>query len=182
MIAEAKKALRSAVRAMTDDFPQSYIDESNRIITEKFLASAEYKKAKRIFAYYSVGREVDTREIILRALSDGKTVALPISLARSKMIFREIKDLDHMKAGIYGIPEPDFTCSHIECHSGDLVIVPAMCCDAEGNRLGRGAGYYDRFLDSCDCVSVCLMRARLMNENIPVDDNDRKVSLVISEK
>ena len=177
----AKRALRSVIKAKTEEFPQSYIDESNKKIAENFLASAEYKKADRIFAYYSVGREVDTREIILRALADGKTVALPVSLARSKMIFREIRDLDHMKAGIYGIPEPDFTCRHIECTDTDLLIVPALCCDAEGNRLGRGAGYYDRFLDSHNCVSVCLMRSRLMNESVPVDKNDRKVQRVISE-
>ena len=115
MIGDAKKALRLEMKAKIEELPQSYIDESDKIITEKFLSSSSYAAAKRIFAYYSVGREVDTREIILRALADGKTVALPVSLARSKMIFREIKDLDHMKPGIYGIPEPDLTCGHIEC-------------------------------------------------------------------
>ncbi len=177
----AKRALRSAVKAKTDEFPQSYIDESNRRITEKFLNSTEYKRAKRVFAYYSVGREVDTHEIILRALADGKQVALPVSLAGSKMIFREVRDLDHMKPGIYGIPEPDFTCSHIECRDDDLLIVPALCCDYEGNRLGRGAGYYDRFLDSHNCVAVCLMRSKLMNEPVPTDENDRRVQFVINE-
>ena len=181
MMNEAKKALRGVIKAKTDEFPQSYIDESNKIIQEKFLSSEAYAKSRRIFAYYSVGREVDTHGIISQALADGKTVALPVSLARSKMIFREIKDLDHMKAGIYGIPEPDFSCAHIECQPGDLLIVPAMSCDAEGNRLGRGAGYYDRFLDSHDCVSVCLIRSKLMNDDIPVDENDRKVQIVISE-
>lgn len=181
MMNEAKRALRNAVKAKTDEFPQSYIDKSNESIRDKFLGSPMYADAKRIFAYYSVGREVDTVGIIERALSDGKTVALPVSLAGSKMIYREIKDLDHMKPGIYGIPEPDFTCAHIECRDGDLVIVPAMCCDAEGNRLGRGAGYYDRFLDSHNCVSVCLMREKLMHESIPTDDFDRKVQFVISE-
>ena len=178
----AKRALRSDVKAQIDEFPQSYIDESDRVITEKFLACGEYKNADRVFAYYSIGREVDTREIILSALNDGKRVALPVSLAGSKMIFREVHDLDHMKPGIYGIPEPDFTCGHMEPRDGDLVIVPALACDAEGNRLGRGAGYYDRFLDSFDCMSICLIRSKLMEYEIPIDDNDRKVRKVICEK
>ena len=178
----AKRALRSAMKAKIDEFPQSYIDESNKKITEKFLASEEYRRANRIFAYYSVGREVDTREIILRALQEGKRVALPVSLAGSKMIFREIHDMDHMKPGIYGIPEPDFTCGHIDCRDGDLIVVPALSCDSEGNRLGRGAGYYDRFLDSHNCVSVCLIRCEQMNDCIPTDGNDRKVQIVINEK
>ena len=180
-MSEAKKALRSALKARTEELPQSYIDESDRRITEKFLNGKEYAAAKRIFAYYSVGREVDTKEIILRALAEGKRVALPVSLAGSKMIFREIQDFDHMKPGIYGIPEPDFTCGHIECLPDDLVLVPALSCDTQGNRLGRGAGYYDRFLDSHDCVSVCLIRSKLMNEDIPIDDNDRRVQIVINE-
>ncbi|MDO4816200.1 MAG: 5-formyltetrahydrofolate cyclo-ligase [Bacillota bacterium] len=179
---EAKRMLRSAVKAKINELPESYICESNSKIREKFLASEEYKSSNCIFAYYSVGREVDTREIILRALQDGKRVALPVSLAAGKMIFREIHDLDHMKPGLYGIPEPDLSCRHIECGDGDLIIVPALSCDSRGNRLGRGAGYYDRFLENHNCVSVCLIRSRQMNDNIPTDKYDRRVQIVINEK
>ena len=177
-----KKTLRALVRAQTEALPQSYLDEADRAIMQKLLESHEYKSAERVFAYYSVGREVSTHKIIERALSDGKRVALPVSLPGGKMLFREIRDTECLRPGAYGIPEPDESCAPMECRSGDLVLVPAVSCDAKGSRLGRGAGYYDRFLQDRDCVSVCLMRSALMQESIPTDAHDVPVKLVINEK
>lgn len=179
---QPKADARTQVRMLEKLLPQEYIDEADRAIVQKFLNSEEYKNAERIFAYYAVGRETPTQEIIRKALSDGKRVALPVSHPKGIMEFREIHDLVHLKPGRYGIPEPDESCRPMDCRDGDLVIVPALSCDKNGNRLGRGAGYYDRFLACRDCLSVCLMRTKLMRDDIPMEAHDQRVKIVINEK
>lgn len=182
MIREAKKALRREILKKIGELPQSYIDYSDSVIREKLLACDEYLSAERIFAYCSIDREVDTREIISHALHDGKRVALPVSLPHGRMIFREISDFGHFTEGAYGIPEPDESCPEAEPRRCDIILVPALSADAEGNRLGHGAGYYDRFLERYDFLcSICLIRAELMTEHIPTEETDRRVSRVLNE-
>lgn len=63
----------------------------------------------------------------------------------------------------------------------DIIIVPALCCDRYGNRLGHGAGYYDRYLAHSEAFSVCLCRKALIEEKLPTEDTDIAVSLVLSD-
>ena len=69
----------------------------------------------------------------------------------------------------------------MEPGAGDIVIVPALCCDMEGYRLGRGGGYYDRMLPGCPASSVCLCRERLLQKNLPREWNDFPVDIVVTE-
>lgn len=180
-INEEKIELRMKIRSALAAFPQEYIDLSNERIAENVIKSDAFKNAKRIFAYCSVDREVSTEKIITEALRSGKTVALPVSLAKSQMIFREIKSLDGLKIGRYGIPEPDDSCPELICTEEDLALVPALCCDRKLNRLGNGAGYYDRWLRKYKPFSICLCREALMQDVLPTDEFDYKISAYANE-
>lgn len=180
-INDEKIELRVKIRQLLEELPQDYIDLSDERIAENVINSEAFKSAKRIFAYYSVDREVGTEKIILEALRQGKEVALPVSLAKSRMVFREVKNLDLLKVGRYGIPEPDDNCPELECGEADLALVPALCCDREFNRLGNGAGYYDRWLRANRPYSICLCRAQLMQDKVPTDEFDFKVDAYVNE-
>lgn len=169
------------IRKELSELPQSYIDESNERIAEIVIGSEAFKNAERIFAYCSVDREVATEKIILEALRQGKTVALPVSLVKSKMLFREIKSLEGLKIGRYGIPEPTDDCPELFCTENDLALVPALCCDRSFNRLGNGAGYYDRWLRANRPFSVCLCREMLMQDKVPTDEYDFRVCAYANE-
>lgn len=169
------------IRKELSELPQSYIDESNECIAEIVIASEAFKNAERIFAYCSVDREVATEKIIIEALRQGKTVALPVSLVKSKMLFREIKSLEGLKIGRYGIPEPTDDCPELFCTERDLALVPALCCDRSFNRLGNGAGYYDRWLRANRPFSVCLCREMLMQDEVPTDEYDFRVCAYANE-
>ena len=180
-INEEKIELRMKIRKELAAFPQEYIDFSNERIAETVIRSESFQNAKRIFAYCSVDREVSTEKIISEALKLGKTVALPVSLAKSQMIFREIKSLDGLRVGRYGIPEPTEDCPELICTEFDLALVPALCCDRQFNRLGNGAGYYDRWLRRYKPFSICLCREEFMQDSIPTDEFDFKVSAYANE-
>lgn len=180
-INDEKIELRMKIREELQELPQDYIDMSDECIAENVINSEAFKNAERIFAYCSVDREVRTDRIILEALRQGKTVALPVSLVKSRMVFREIKSLDGLVVGRYGIPEPDESCPEILCCEDDLALVPALCCDRYFNRLGNGAGYYDRWLRANRPYSICLCRAKLMQDRVPTDEFDFKVNAYANE-
>lgn len=176
-----KKALRAQKRSELEALPQEYIAQSDAAIEARLLSLPEYIAAKRVFVYFSVGREVKTQGIIARALADGKKTALPVCEEDYKMSFRLISDMRELSPGKFGIPEPAPDAQELTPQAGDIMIVPALCCDTLGNRLGHGAGYYDRYLAQCDCFTVCLCRKRMLESTVPTEPTDIAVSFVLTE-
>lgn len=175
-----KKALRAEMRAMLVSLDEAYLAESGEGIAETLFSMPEYASAKRIFAYISVGREIPTERIISRSVGLGKRVYTPISHAGGEMDFADISAGLH--PGMYGIPEPVATAEVALPGEGDLIVVPALCCGADGTRLGQGGGYYDRYLaKNHDAVSVCVCRERMLRESIPTEWNDIRPDYVITE-
>lgn len=182
MSASADKAeLRRRVLCAIAELSQDYIERSDAAILEKLLRHPAYASAKAVFAYASVGREVSTAALLDRALSDGKLLALPVILPGGQMEFRRVLSSGELRPGRFGIPEPPECRETVVPRRGDIVIVPALCCDSRGNRLGHGAGYYDRFLSECSAASVCLCRRLLMQDAVPAQKHDVKVSFVLTD-
>ena len=119
-----------------------------RIIKEKLFAAEEFQKAKIILFYASFDGEVDTFEMMKHAQNLGKKIALPITLKdKKKIIPALVEDLDSVDVGAYGIRQPNIESSQIlKVEDIDLAVVPGVAFDKKHNRLGRGQGYYDRFL------------------------------------
>ncbi len=109
----------------------------------------EFVEAKIILFYASFDGEVETSEMMKQAQRLGKKIALPASIkAQKKIIPTMIENFeDDLHAGAYGIKEPrGLQSKALDSRQIDLIIVPGLAFDRENNRLGRGAGYYDRFL------------------------------------
>lgn len=179
-IKEKKARLRLMKKVEISELSSEYIKQSDAAIAEKLRSLKEYKNAGVIFAYYSIGREVSTNELISSALRSGRRVALPVSGEAGEMYFRLVSNADELIPGKFGIPEPssgDIT----NPKENDIMIVPALCCDRANNRLGHGAGYYDRYLSEHKCFSVCLCRSRLLENSVPAESTDVRVNLVISD-
>jgi 5-formyltetrahydrofolate cyclo-ligase len=129
---------------------QSSIDRDNksREIADKLFAHAAFQKAQVILFYASLPGEVETFAMMERAIQLKKRVALPIIVRDQRKMIPILTDsLQGLENGTYGISEPRL---HADKALGvdqiDAVIVPGLAFDKANNRLGRGAGYYDRFL------------------------------------
>ena len=121
----------------------------NRSIFEKFLALPVFVRAKSILFYVSCKGEVDTFAMMDKAIELGKKVAVPLVVKEEKKIIPVvIATTKELKTGTYGIPEPckDNSFNRLRLQEIDLVVVPGVAFDRLGNRLGRGAGYYDRLI------------------------------------
>lgn len=157
------------------------ITSGNRAILSKLLSLPEFQCAERILTYLSVGNEVDTRELIAHCLSAGIPVALPRTEPQRRMSFALINSLENLSISAFGIPEPDSALPAIVPQRSDLVVVPALCYDERGFRLGHGGGYYDRYLESCPAVTVGLCREALLSARLPVQAHDVPVSVLVTE-
>ncbi|MCM8770895.1 MAG: 5-formyltetrahydrofolate cyclo-ligase [Candidatus Omnitrophica bacterium] len=119
--------------------------KSEKILTKLFRLE-KIKKAKTIMFYLDFDGEVKTAEMIKKALMMGKEIAVPVCSVKERQILPCKMGLETtLKKGPYGINEP-LKKEFVPLSKLDVVIVPGMAFDRQGNRLGRGKGYYDRFL------------------------------------
>ena len=180
-IEEKKDALRKTVRRIADTFGHQNIIEWSGEIAEKVFTLPEYKAAGTIFTFVGMDLEVDTRQIIQRAIADGKRVTVPKTFGKGIMVPCEIRGLHDLVPGRYGILEPYEGCQEVSPGSGDLILVPCLACDLEGMRIGHGAGYYDRFLAGSEATKAILCFDALVVESIPFTELDIRSDMVITE-
>ncbi len=122
--------------------------EKSRRILDKLFALKSIQQARTILFYASLPGEVETFAMIKKAIELKKRVALPIVMRNQRTLIPTVtQDMEDLIPGTYGILEPRHDANKAIAQQGlDAVIVPGLAFDKHNNRLGRGAGYYDRFL------------------------------------
>jgi 5-formyltetrahydrofolate cyclo-ligase len=180
-----KRQLRQLLLARRAALPAAVREEFSRRIACHLLALPEYHNADLVMAYADFRGEVPTRDLIARALAEGKRVALPrTDPGRRRLLPVEIGDPDgDLVPGAYGILEPGAGCRPVDARELDLVLVPGVGFTCGGQRLGYGGGYYDRFLARLrpDAVTVGLAYGVQLMDELPAGPHDRKVDMVITE-
>jgi len=178
-----KKTLRTEIKARIAAIDSDYITESDHAIAQNIVSLPEFVSASRVFTYLSIGREVDTREIIEHCLKIGKTLALPFNYENGAMSFACLDcPVDELRLGMFGIPTPSEASDKLIPEKGDIILVPALCYDEDFYRLGRGGGYYDRYLSTFRIFSVGLCREKQLLASVPTDEFDMRVDCIVTEK
>lgn len=183
-----QKSLRKETLAKRDRLSETERLQYSRQILKKVTALPEYQTADWILAYASFRSEVDTKELIDRALADRKRVLLP-KVEGSEMRFWEIRSREELKEGFRGIMEPEPDEKQIpekDAFRGQKVMMwmPGAAFDAKRNRIGYGGGYYDRYLagmPECELCTAALGFSCQIIEEIPVQRHDIAPDLVITE-
>lgn len=176
-----KKELRAVIAAEVAALSADYCEKADAAICEAVWESDLYRKAETMFCYIGTDREIDTRALLLRALRDGKRLALPLCTGKGIMEAREIRSLEDLVSGKFGIPAPGEHCPIVEPGEFDLVIVPCSTGNEKGQRLGYGGGFYDRYLGKTTCPRVLLCRKALAKSEIPVEEHDLVMDFFVSE-
>lgn len=176
-----KEILRRELINRLAALDKAYLAESDRRIIGRLIASPEYKSAKRIFSYYSVGKETDTHALIDSAKKDGKQVFIPAIISKGIMEFREYTGADDLQTGSMNIPEPSECAEAAVPELSDIIIVPGLAFDPSGARLGYGGGYYDRYLAHSSAFSIGLCRDLMLLSELPVESHDISVQCVLTE-
>lgn len=173
-----KEELRQQIKQLKRQFTPAQLEELSLPVLARLRPLLA--EAQTIMAYYSLPDEVCTHQLIDELVAEGKTVLLPKVLDDETMELRRYTGRHDLREGAFHIMEPIgalFTSSAI-----DIALIPGVAFDAFGHRLGRGRGYYDRFLSSqrtvpTELIGLCFDFQKV--PEVPVDANDIPVDLVI---
>ena len=175
-----KDTLRRQVRDRLSRMPEAARRQEDEALFASFLARPEAAQAKTLVLFYGVGAEPETARLFSPLLEQGKVIGLPRMLpGRGMQVHRYYPDRPLIPHP-FGIPEPEANAPVLTPEDIDLVLVPALCYDRRGFRLGMGGGYYDRWLARYHGMTVGLCRQELLFDRLPVLPHDRPVDLVIT--
>jgi 5-formyltetrahydrofolate cyclo-ligase len=183
-VEQKKKQIRNQIRQLLKTQEEEDRLRKSSLILDKLMATPEFQASKTILFYASFGGEVETFAMMKKAMALGKRVALPLILKDQRgMIPKLINNLEEdLENGPYGIRQPRaMAAGDLRAGELDLAIVPGLAFDRKGNRLGRGAGYYDRFLASLprDIPSIGLGFDFQLRDDLPVSGHDVPLSRII---
>lgn len=183
-VRERKSMLRAKYKKLRSECPANLKLRLDNAVAENFLRLEEYKSCKTLFTFVSMPIECDTHKIIERAFKDGKAVAVPKCRNKNgEMDFYYIASLDDLKKGCFSTLEPyPEKCGLAEDFSDALCIVPGLCFDFLGYRLGFGGGYYDRFLEKFSGVSVGICYSKCIEKELPRGVFDKQTDILVTEK
>lgn len=179
-----KAELRDHYKALRRSMSASVKARCDEQIARRVTMLWQYTHSQTLITYVSTPIEVDTHRIIEQALAAGKRVAVPRCVPGTRdMEFYFIEGLDELEPGTFGVlePRPDRRRLLTDVSRG-LCLVPALCYDWRGFRLGYGKGYYDRFLAGFGGHMVGLCYSDCVRRKLPHGRFDRPVELLVTER
>lgn len=180
---KSKAQIRKEVSEKLNNQAREEVLKRSEIIRKKLFSLPEFKKSKFVMLYASKDDEVNTGKMVGEALKMGKRVALPRCTSLKGIVPKEIRNTHtDLEKGIYGIHQPRKGQKNIDLEKINLVVVPGVAFDRKNRRLGRGKGYYDRFLKKLprNKISVGLAFDFQIVKNLPEGSHDVPVSKVIT--
>lgn len=186
--AEAKRLLRGRLKAELRAEPPTYFERAGVFALARLRVLPQWRAARAVFAFLSMRGEIETDGICRAVLDEGKALLIP-RVAGAELVFCRVSAADGPWAsGPFGIrePLPDSSAADPAMEAGPLlVLAPGLAFDERGGRLGRGKGYYDRFIRALRrsrsdtyVVGLCT-RVQLVAE-IPLGPNDEAVDMVLA--
>ena len=177
-----KQQLRKTIRQRKKQHSPEQRQAWSAEIERRLLAHPRIRAAQVVMLYYALPDEVDTRHLADALLAEGKTVILPKCVDDAHMEPRLYTGPADLAEGIFNLLEP-VGAPYADIHRIEVIVVPGMSFDDEGHRLGRGRGYYDRFLERLPeayTIGVCYHFQRV--DHVPTDPYDRAMDEVVSNR
>ncbi|MFV0363070.1 MAG: 5-formyltetrahydrofolate cyclo-ligase [Suipraeoptans sp.] len=180
-----KKQIRSTIIAKRNTLTEEQLASKSQIIREKIIISKEFQKAKHIMLFAAFGSELRLLPLIDIIIKLGKHPYFPVVDKDTMQIFPiEVKRSEDLLSGYYGIPEPNKKYFTPETYKQlDLVLTPAVAFDHQGNRLGYGAGFYDRFfpLLNKDIKKIGVAFHEQIVNSLPFEKHDIPLDTIITD-
>ena len=173
-----KAALRKHLLEKRDATSAELRDILSGKIHENLKKISSYTNSQNVACYFPIGSEVDTHDIMLNVLEQGKNLLLP-RIADDNLQFCVVTNLEKLEKGSFEIMEPKDNCKKAE--KIDCVLIPTVGVSKSGVRLGYGKGYYDRFLSLTDTIKISLTYSKQIVKSIPNDSHDVKIDWIVTE-
>lgn len=175
---------RERVRALTAADKAAAADALEKRVAEW----QSYKNAKAVACFAANLEEIDTEPLLRRILADGKTLLLPYVIQGAgdmgAMAMAPVSDLEKdLAEGAFGIREPVPEARNGGAPEPDLVLVPGLGFDLRGGRLGKGKGFYDRYLAETRALKAGVgFDVQISDKNLTLDAHDQLMDAVVTDK
>lgn len=179
-----KKSQRSFYSQKRKELDKTLKSRLDKMVFDRFTEAFEDFSDKIILMYVSNDFEVDTIKIIEFLLGKGIKTAVPRCKSDSNVMnFFFIESLSDLEVGHFGISEPKACCKKVENFKRSVCIVPAICFDKKGYRIGYGKGFYDRFFNEYGngITKIGLSYSDFIIDKISAEDNDISVDMILTE-
>ena len=180
-LAEKKRELRRLALGRRDALSASERAAASRAVCRSLEELPELRGAKTVLGYAAVGSECDLAALYASLAERGVTLAFPVCGEDGRM--EAFVPAGALVPGRFSIPEPDPAASRrLAPEELDAVLVPCAGFDAEGKRLGRGGGYYDRYLARCPQAAAILTAFETQRlAYVPFGEHDMSFSVLVTE-
>ena len=163
------------------------IDERDRVsheLIKKFLATEIYRESEIIMAYASMHDELQMAELFAACFADKKVLTIPLIVSKGEIRAVEVPNFDSLEMGAFNIQTVKQELrKFVEPAQIDCIIVPGAAFDLQCNRLGLGAGYYDRFLPKAvNAKKIALAYDFQLINSLPIEPHDAKIDAVFTPK
>lgn len=182
---ETKSKIRKEILIQRDKIPEKEHKRMSREIATNIHRLPEFIKASKVLLFVGYGSEPDTTILIEDCLKKGKRVFCPC-VCGEEMEFFEIRQLSDLKEGYKGILEPEAAePEKYVPEAQDFMLMPGTVFDMEGNRIGYGKGFYDRYLAggfTAPVAAAAFSMQFVENGRIPAEETDQKIHCIVTEK
>ncbi|MDD7592834.1 MAG: 5-formyltetrahydrofolate cyclo-ligase [Peptoniphilaceae bacterium] len=179
---EEKKHIRKDLKKRLKEMTPLEKARADARIVALIRKSDAYQNAASVFCFVSMPEEVDTHPLLDSILKEGKTLVVPRITGPGQMDLVPLERLDAMTPDRFGILEPAADLPTIEKDAIDLAIVPCLGATRDGRRLGRGGGFYDRFLRDYKGEALLVVYEAMLIEDVPMEPWDVALPHVVTEK
>ncbi len=176
MIAQEKQSLREEARRCLAELPALRGRTTGMAVLGQLAMWIDWHRAKTVAAYCALEREPH----VLTPWPEAKTVLLP-RIEGDRLELRVVRSEEELIQGKFGISEPPPHAPRAEAKA-DLILVPGLAFDPAGGRLGRGGGFYDRFLAGFEGVKVGVCFPELVVDEIPMEEHDVRMDFVVTSE
>jgi 5-formyltetrahydrofolate cyclo-ligase len=182
-----KEILRGEIKSRLKETRREEFKRQGAAASALLRSSIIWDCYDTFFLFLSTNSEIDTRPLLVSALKDGKKVFVPKVYGQALVFYNVISAEGPWEKGAFGIQEPvggGKSAAVIDFHLA-VIVVPGLAFDRNGNRLGKGGGYYDRFLGELDaegCVhnTIGLCMDFQVVGNVPAGEKDKKMHCVLT--
>jgi 5-formyltetrahydrofolate cyclo-ligase len=175
----SKGEVREEVKRRLAALPPARRALEEELVTAAVQDTPEWRAARLVLLYRNLPSEFSTVGLANGAWRSGKRVAMPRVVAPGELALHEVRAWTELRPGAFGIHEPLASLPVVRPGDVDLAFVPGLAWTRQGDRLGRGGGFYDRLLPDLRLAWGLAFDVQVMAE-IPMEPHDARVRRVWS--
>lgn len=186
-LAVVKRSLRDQLRCQLQDIAPEEVRRHSRLAVDRLMSTEAFATAETLMLYMPIACEVDLTALMLRCFQESRTICVPrVDWDHHRMWPVQIHRFDDKSFQMdrYGLRMPDPSDPPAPPEAIDLAVIPGLGFDVRGYRLGRGGGYYDRFLSlpAFGGRKMGLCFDQQIIDRVPVAEHDVRMDLIVTDR